>query len=163
MKRIIFASLAALTVWCSVANAQFNTLGQAPPRIRPTVSPFVNLGQGGGASAYYGIVRPQIDANRSIHDLQQGMSHLNPDGSLRGPFDQQGTNALGGLQTGHAVTYFNTGHYFPMTPGTTGSSGLSSGLGGGINAGLGTPIGIGSTGGFRTFYGSNLTQPLIRP
>jgi hypothetical protein len=169
MKRILFASLAALVLWGGVgqnfARAQFNTLGQAPPRVRPTVSPFINLGQGGGAASYYGIVRPQVDANRSIMDLQQNMQRLNPDGTLRGQAEQQGTSALGGLQTGHATTFFNTGQYYPMSPGSVGGNPtLGSGAGiGGVN-GLGaspTSSGIGGYG-VRAFFGGALAQPLIR-
>ena len=167
MKRTIMASLAVLALWGSVelnfARAQFGTLGQAPPRTRPTVSPFINLGQG-GAGAFYGIIKPQLDANRSINDLQQGIHRLNPDGSLKGQLDgQNSANALGGLQTGHSATFFNYGHYYPMAPGSTGASTTGyNPSGAGFNTGTGAGFGAGNTGG-RTFFGANLAQPLIRP
>lgn len=161
MKRFIFACLAALTLGSGIASAQFNTIGQPPARVRPTVSPFVNLGSG-NASSYYGIIRPQADANRSIMDLQQGLHRLNPDGTLRGPLDQQGTGGLGGLQTGHPATFFNTGQYYPMSFGSVGgNTTLGNGTGlGGYNSGLGA--GFGGFGAARSFYGSTLAQPLIR-
>jgi hypothetical protein len=177
MKRGIIKSLAALTLWGSVglnfAAAQFGTLGQAPPRPRPTVSPFINLRGGAGtivgqgsASSYYGIIRPQLDANRSIADLQQGINRLNPDGSLRGQLDSQGAvNALGGLETGHAATFFNYSHYYPLVPpGGSGGSGTGFGAGlGGYNPALaGSGFGIGGIGP-RTFFAPVLNQPLIRP
>ena len=166
MKRIMFASVAVLILWgggLNFASAQFGTLGQAPVRPRPTVSPFINLGQG-GAGAFYGIIKPQMDASRSITDLQQGINRLNPDGSLKGQLDAQNSaNALGGLQTGHSATFFNYGHYYPTATGSTG--GASSGYnpsGMGFNTGTGSGFGTGGTGTL-TFFGSNLAQPLIRP
>jgi hypothetical protein len=170
MKRIAFTSLAVLALWGSglnFASAQFGGLGQAPPRQRPTVSPFINMGQ--GANAYYGIIKPQIDANRSVAELQNSIQRLNPDGSLQGQLTQ-GVTGLGGLQTGHSVTFLNTGNYFPASPGGTGASsitGFGAGLGGtgfGVGAtGFGTTgLGVGNTG-VRTFFSGNLNQPLIRP
>jgi hypothetical protein len=181
MKRGIFTSLALLALWgtgLNFASAQFGGLGQAPPRVRPTVSPFINLGQG-GAGAFYGIIKPQLDANRSINDLQQGLNRLNPDGSLRGQIDAGSVNALGGLQTGHSATFMNYSHYFPLVPpggsGTAGNLGIGTGLGG-YNPSLGGGFGLGNTGfnsggggfglgntGGRTFFGGNLNQSLIRP
>jgi len=151
MKQSII-SLAALLITCSVASAQFGTLGQAPQRPRPTVSPYVNLGIGGGlnASSYYGIIRPQIETNRSINQLQTGMQLLNADGSLKGALDQTQPNALGGMQTGHPATFFNYGHYFPMSAGSTST-------GTGTTSGFGTGVGAGNNG-VRPFYGSTLNS-----
>src|SRR6516162_9074147 len=142
MKRGMITLLAVLALWSSAglnfAAGQFGTLGQAPPRPRPTVSPFINLGPR-DPLAYYGIVRPQLDANRSIGELQQDINRLNPDGSLRGQIDSPAAvNALGGLQTGHAATFFNYSHYYPLVPqGGTGVSGTGFGAGlGGYNPAL---------------------------
>jgi hypothetical protein len=178
MKRGMITSLAVLALWGSVglnfADAQFGTLGQAPPRPRPTVSPFINLRQGGAgvnlgqgaASSYYGIIRPQVDANRSIADLQQGINRLNPDGSLRGQLDSQGAvNALGGLETGHAATFFNYSHYYPLVPpggNSASGTGFGAGLGGYDPALTGSGFGVGGIGP-RTFFAPVLNQPLIRP
>jgi hypothetical protein len=162
MQRILFASLAMLTLGTSFASAQTNILGQPPFRARPIVSPFVNLGQG-NVGAYYGIVRPQVDAYHSITELQQGLQRL-PAGTPQGQLDQQTTtSALGGLQTGHSVTFFNTGSYYPAVPGSVGNPSLGAGTPiGGFNTSLGTGV-VGYGGlGVRTFYGGALAQPLIR-
>ena len=165
MRRSIVTSLTVLALWGSIglnfATAQFGSLGQAPPRTRPTVSPFINLGQG-GAGAFYGIIKPQLDANRSINDLQQGLQRLNPDGSLQGQLNQGHINAQTGLQTGHAASFFNYSHYYPLTPGGA-SSGGTTGLGAGLGSpgfGVGTG-GIGNTG-VRPFFGANMNQGMIR-
>lgn len=155
MKRS-FLGAAALLILCSVganyARAQFGTLGQPPQRSRPTVSPYINQGIGGGINAfnYYGIIKPQFETNRQIHQLQSGMQLLNPDGSLKGALDQGQPNALGGMQTGHPATYFNYSHYFPMSAGSTGGAG-------GANTGFGTGVG-GANSGVRPFYGSTFNN-----
>jgi hypothetical protein len=149
MKQRILTSLAVLAVWCAAgvpfASAQF-IIGQPPGRIRPSVSPYVNLG--GGAMSYYGIIRPQLDQARSISQLQSTVSRISPDGTIM-PVDPLNPNASQpGLQTGHGVTYFNYGTYYPMTPtgvttSMTGSPGFSMGMGGYnmLSSGLGSGIG----------------------
>ena len=135
--------------------------------MRPTVSPAINLGAG-GAFSYYGFIKPQTDATRSIMELRQTVSLLNPDGSMQGQLDaqkQQGTG-LGGLQTGHAATFFNTGGYFPTTlPGGGASLGGTGSFGTGLG-GFGSSLGTGGYGagttGTRTFFPATLT-PGIRP
>ena len=171
MQRSIAVGLTVLAVWCGAglnyAGAQFGTLGQPPARPRPTVSPYVNLGEGGNAFNYYGLVKPETDAYKSIQQLQQGAQLLNPDGSAKGPLQPNQVNALGGLQTGHAVTFFNYGHYYPQNPyaGTAGTANLppGTGLGGyGVGANVGglanpnTPVGVGA------FFGPNLNTGSMR-
>lgn len=168
MKRGITTSLAVLLAWWGIgvdfASAQFGTLGQPPIRPRPSVSPYINLGTGGGAMSYYGIVRPQIDANKSILGLQNALSMMNPDGSLMGQLDQQSQTGQPntGLSTGHSATYFNYGHYYPQyPPGGAGTAGFGGGLGGGgFGPGMGgynSSFGPGSTyGGSRTFFGNTM-------
>jgi hypothetical protein len=158
-------SLALLLVMSSVASAQFGTLGQAPQRPRPTVSPYINQGVGGGLNAfnYYGIIKPQFETNRSINQLQTGVQLLNADGSLKGALSQSQPNALGGMQTGHPATYFNYSHYFPMSYGSTTATGAASSFGtgvGGMNSGVGS-VNTGAGGvnsGVRGFYGSTLNN-----
>jgi hypothetical protein len=156
MKPLI-RTLAVLLAMSSVAHAQFGTLGQPPARSRPTVSPFINQGVGGGINAfnYYGIIKPQFDTARSINQLQTGVQVLNADGSLKGAISQAQPNALGGMQTGHPATYFNYSHYFPMSMGTVGIGGA------GTASGFGTGIG-GTNSGIRPFFGSTLNSGFIR-
>ncbi len=130
MKRTILTSLAVLAAWWGVglnpAAAQFGTLGQQQ-RTNPFVTPGTSNLQGGNFNTY-GILRPPFDASRS-GDVFNATQRLNPDGSLQGQLSSQsGANALGGLQTGHSVTFFDYSHYFPMSPygggaGSTGSIG----------------------------------------
>ncbi len=167
MQRSIVVTVAALAVWFSAglnqASAQFGGLGQPPAR-RPAISPYINLGEGGNAFNYYGLVKPQIDANRNFAEIQQQL--LNPDGSAKGPLvPQNQPAALGGLQTGHAATFFNYGHYYPQNPyaGTTGlgaaGQGLGNGLGGyGVNPGTGLGAGAFDVGAGRTFFGNTLNS-----
>ncbi len=167
MQRKIVMTLAVLAIWCGAglnpASAQFGGLGQPPVR-RPAISPYINLGEGGNAFNYYGLVKPQIDANRALTDLQQNMLLLNPDGSAKGPLATANpAAAMTGLQTGHAATFFNYGHYYPQNPyqGTTGGmapGAVNSGLGGyGINPGVNTGVGFDAVG-VRTFFGNNLNS-----
>ena len=150
MKRGIITSLAALALWgcvgLSQASAQFGTLGQSSGRGNPFSTQGMPFGQGGNFNTY-GILRAPFDTSRP-GDPFFGMPRLNPDGSLQGQFDAQGANALGGLQTGHSVTFFDYSNYYPALPyGTgmgTGSAGLGSqgqGQGGGMGNRFGTRFG----------------------
>ena len=161
MKRGIVTAL-LLAGWLSVgvnfASAQFGTLGQSPARPRPTVSPYINQGAGGiNAYNYYGIIKPQFEANRQFNELQRS---LNPDGSLRSPLQQASDQPQSqtGLQTGHPATYFNYGHYFPLSPPIGGGSSLGGTSGFGLGGGYSPNLGVSpTTGGFnqRNFYGPN--------
>jgi hypothetical protein len=162
MKRIIITSLAVLLGWgvsVNFASAQFGTLGQPPVRPRPTVSPYIDLGVG-GAMGYYGLIRPQTDATRSIQELQNVVTRLNPDGSLAGQQDLLNPlNVAPGLQTGHSSTFFNYSHYYPQGglpgAGTSGLGGVGSNIGGynpGVTGGIGTGA-FGAATGQRTFFG----------
>ena len=171
MKRGIITSLAVAFAWWGVgtdfARAQFGGLGQPPLRSHPAVSPYINMGAGAGSALnYYGIVRPQTDANRSIYDLQSTVNRLNPDGSLQGQLDQQKAAAQTGLQTGHSAGFFNYGHYYPSAPpggsNTALGGGASFGTGmGGYTPGVGGAFGAGNLG-VQTFFGNTFNRPLVR-
>ncbi len=175
MKKHLATTLAILAAWIAFgansAHAQSGgQIGKPPARTRPTVSPFINMGTGNSALNYYGIIKPQFDANRNFTDLQQGIAQLNTDGTLKGPLGQQDpVGVQGGLQTGHPAGFFNYSHYFPTTP--YGGAGTAMQMGGGIGgansvgniggAGFGVGGGnfgagagnFGGVGGNRTFYG----------
>ena len=132
MKRWLSLLLASGLVWAAVApsaSAQGQIGGYTPPNVRsrPTYSPYLNLGQGtGGASAYYGIVRPQFDLNRNTLQLGQLQQAVNlPPGAIGpGVGDQPQLT----LDTGHHVTFFNTSHYFGVGASRGGTSGAGAGF-----------------------------------
>ncbi len=73
---------------------------------QPVYSPYLNLLRSGSSPVnnYYGLVRPQIDFNQSIQNLQGQVTS-----------NQQAiSSATGGqfpLFTGHPVYFMNTSHY----------------------------------------------------
>jgi hypothetical protein len=149
MKRGIITALAVLAAWWGGANFAAAQFGG---------SSFFPLGGGTVRTHPFGPMQMQ-PANPAIAELQQSLNRINVDGSLRSPLDPTGVNALGGMQTGHPTTFFNTGHYYPTTsPGGGGVSGTGFGTGlgaqnlgtgvGGYNPGF---IGAGNFGTFRPF------------
>jgi hypothetical protein len=103
-RQLVFLALIVMATVLSpsVADAQPPLPGTA----RPTFSPFLNLARQGGTPAlnYYGLVRPEMQFNQSLQNLQGAI----------------GTNqqAIGDLQaggvpaTGHATQFLNYGGYF---------------------------------------------------
>jgi hypothetical protein len=99
------------------------------PITRPTVSPYLNLLQGGQPPGvnYYGIVRPELDFRSSIQKLQQQ--------------NQTNQQALADLQnptvlpaTGHFTGFMTQGPYF------------QSFTGGPVGIAAGTAVGTGTPG-----------------
>src|ERR1700678_234592 len=72
--------------------------GFAPLNQSPAFSPYLNLNRGGTSAAinYYGLVRPQIDFQNSINNLQQQVDA--PGTGLAGP---GGAGGLPVLVTGN--------------------------------------------------------------
>jgi hypothetical protein len=102
----VFAATAA-AVTGSAAHAQ---VGYRPSASSPAYSPYLNLTRPGNlANNYFGLVRPQIDAQNSINSLQQQYSTLNQAVMNPTATDQQYAPPT----TGHAATFMNYGHYFP--------------------------------------------------
>jgi len=192
MKRRVFIALATGCVgWGlsdGVAVAQTGQLGTYnPPQVRQRgpVSPYINMGPGGNAADYYGIVRPQIDAMKAFDQLQYGLAHV-ADGTtpLNSVLPQNMQNSLGGLQTGHPVSFNNYQRFFPLTAGTvtgmpgtpgygvpgygqTGFGQAGYGQAGYGQAGFGTPgaglIGAGQGGGAgRMFFPGTMGPGVLR-
>jgi hypothetical protein len=128
MKRRMLVALAALAAWwgagSEIANAQLG----AYPRQNP-ISPYQNLGLPGSPGInYYGLVRPEIDANRAIGNLQQGLAQLNVDGSITVMNPSQAA-ALTTLQTGHPTMINNYQRFFPLSYGQTTGNIAAAGAG----------------------------------
>ena len=169
------ASLLPTQAWAQSSQpfAQQNPTGQIgvynPQRpATPTYSPYNNLTRpGGAASNYFGVIRPQMDSMRSFQQIQQSQSGFGAapaDETLypSGPQSSQDTGTR--LQTGHAVSYFNTMHYFPQSGGSSRSGGGAAGSYG--NSGI---PGRGTVGGNQPFFsGTNATSnggngPIVTP
>src|SRR5262249_27849947 len=121
MKRIVLAcTLAGLGLFGGAPLAQAQGFApQRPPNPfqRPTVSPYVNLGRGvNPAATYYGLIKPQMEANQQIQQLQIQQNQLMQMGT---PQEEQGAmGALGGYSiTGHNSQFGNISHYFPQPGG----------------------------------------------
>jgi hypothetical protein len=121
MKRLVVSSVAALALLALFhpgrASAQVPgarpTLGYNPYQ-RPTISPYLNLARGGNpAINYYGLVRPQIEQQQAIQQLQ-GQQNLFQQTLL-----QQPTAAL---NTGHPTSFLSHSRYF-LNRGATSSLG----------------------------------------
>jgi hypothetical protein len=90
---------------------------QGAPFNRPTVSPFLNLFNGGTNPAinYYGIIRPQIDTRNSLMQLQQQIN-------MGDQSTADLTTSLGVLTTGHPSFFLNHRRYFQTVgPGALGT------------------------------------------
>jgi hypothetical protein len=123
MRRWLYASLVAAGLAAALtpgrAAAQFipspGTFGRPPgnPMGTPTFSPYLNLGRGGNeALNYYGLVRPQVQAQQSIQQLQQQqyqLEQLQLAGMAR-------TTGLP-LPTGHPAMFGNYLQFYPATVG----------------------------------------------
>jgi hypothetical protein len=102
------------------AEAQFSyQQPQTNPFGAPRVSPYLNMLRPGANPAlnYYGLVKPQMNTNQSIQQLQNytfGMNNTNQ-------ATKEDTNRMS--NTGHAVQFFNYGNYFPMATGRTNALG----------------------------------------
>jgi hypothetical protein len=110
MKLIPWTVPVALGLLLSVAegSAQAQIVYQRPqtnPYGTPAFSPYLNLLRPGTNPAinYYGLVRPEIQTNSSIRQLQAQTS-----ANANAIIDEQ----TGLAATGHTVQFQNTTHYF---------------------------------------------------
>lgn len=119
MNRWLASTLAVAALWAFASTVQAQQIGTyTPPTVnpRPTVSPYLNMTRGGigtGAINYYGIVRPQLDTQRNLLQLQQeykglqGLQQQQTDDPTTGTLNAQvPTQGFGG--------FFFYGHYYPL-------------------------------------------------
>jgi hypothetical protein len=119
MRRMLGWTSAALLGSAGFVQAQPGMIGTyQPPVISPVpqVSPFVNMiGSRQPAAVYFGQVQPQIAAQGNFQQINQSLQYLQGGG---GGVMAGAGNALPAtgtvLQTGHPVSYLNTGSYFPL-------------------------------------------------
>lgn len=89
------------------ALAQAVVQPQVNPFVRPAISPYLNLFRSGNPAVnYYGLVRPQVQFQNSLQQLQQQEQPF----ATFGFYQQPGVATL--PTTGHATRFFNTSHYF---------------------------------------------------
>jgi len=110
-------AVAALCVSAQSAFAQAQIGQYTAPNVnpRPRVSPYLNLsrpGVGGGIN-YYNLVKPQMETQRNLLDLQSEYK------VLQGVQQQQLEDPTTGTLTTQAPAqsvggYFNYMHYYPM-------------------------------------------------
>jgi hypothetical protein len=111
MLRLILAPTMALTLTLALALPGAQAQVPVTPRgvpgyMTPPVSPYINLLRRGSPAAvnYYGIVRPEIQFENALGNLQQQVTTLGTETGEAGP---------GGLPpTGHPVQFMNYSHYF---------------------------------------------------
>jgi hypothetical protein len=121
MKHFITTGLLALVLELTVSLPQ--AAAQMPyqrpstnPYNTPVFSPYLNLLRGGSNAAvnYYGLVRPEVQYNASLLQLQ---------GQLQTVQSTVAGETYSGLPyTGHPVQFMSFSHYFP-------SKGVSGGVG----------------------------------
>jgi len=123
MKSCLAAAFAVLVTSTGVF-AQPQIGSYTPPQVNPhpTISPFLNLNRSGVSPGvnYFGIVRPQMENQQAIQQLQQFQKQF--------PTTQGQTGQLPNEEmapTGHvAGGFFNYGHYYPLfTRGGTAATG----------------------------------------
>ncbi len=141
MYRWWIAAVAALSVGglgAPSAHAQFPIGGYSPPQVqgRPTISPYLNLARPGSSPAinYYGLVRPQMQTQQQLQNLQGQQNLL--------ATELGGGMAIPGQMTpiattGHPVYYFDFARYFPLGGLPNNMMGMGMGMGGMGGAGYG--------------------------
>jgi hypothetical protein len=103
----LLAAAAAVVVFATAQAAQAQYV---PPRVSPYmnngVSPYVNLLRGGNPAVnYYGLVRPELQGQMAIQQLQEQVAR--PQLSVVAP----PTNQVQSV-TGHTTRFMQYGQYF---------------------------------------------------
>jgi hypothetical protein len=119
MRRFLFAAVVLLSslayLGAGPARAQY-------PYERPPLSPYLNLARPGNpAFNYYGLVRPAEDYNRTVNQLQTGITTNQENLERLATVRSAGSANL--PPTGHSIGYM-TGYqryFLNMSPGATGA------------------------------------------
>lgn len=106
MNRLTWTAILAAGVFVVPASAQGPYVRpQVNPYYRPPVSPYLNLAIGGSPGInYYGIVRPQLQTNAALQQLQQ--AQMQEAAELTQAYTQ------GVPITGVRAQYMNFSHYY---------------------------------------------------
>jgi len=131
MKRCFAATLVSLFLG-SAAHAQPQIGSYSAPVVNPhpVISPYLNLNRTGTATSinYFGLVRPQMDNQRAIQQLQQQFKTTeNQVGQLGQLSQQQTTDEI--APTGRGVGGFmNYSHFYTPFNRNGGSAGSMPGI-----------------------------------
>ncbi len=125
MRNIVWLAAAALGLCAGSVHAQgYNPGGPYNPGARPAYSPYLNLLRQDGSlnSNYQGLVRPQINFQNSIQqlDAQQALGASQQAAPQESPFLPP---------TGHVSRFMTQSRYF-LTNGAGGTGGVGGGFGG---------------------------------
>jgi hypothetical protein len=132
MRRLLLAGLILsgwLTGAAGQASAQFQYFQpQTSPFYQPPVSPYLNLFRGGNPGInYYGLVRPQVQAQQNLQQLQlqqqlqaqqQAQQMQSQQAILLSPATQMSPLPT----TGHPAYFNAAGLFFGSIPGRTGGT-----------------------------------------
>lgn len=143
--------LAILFVSTASANAQGMFVPGMPPGaprpMTPAISPYINLLRPGAMPAinYYGLVRPQVQAQQAITNLTREVQAV--EATQQSMLMFPGADQAGSVTTGHAAGFFTHTRYY----GGGGMGGMNRGGGGMGGAGMGGGMnrGMGGMGGMR--------------
>jgi hypothetical protein len=103
-----------------LASAQLQQIQQGNPYYRPPVSPYLNIvGQNNPAINYFGIVKPQMDFNRQIQNLQYQQGVYAMKTQLGVPIEDDDPTAYYTV-TGHPAMFGNLSHYYNNNPAAMG-------------------------------------------
>ncbi len=123
--KIWFSAMGAALAVSACASAQMPIGSYTAPTVnpRPTVSPYLNLNRNGGTPAinYFGIVRPQIENQQAIQNLQH---QVQTNQAMIQAQSQQQSATEEMAPTGRALGgYLNYSHFFPLLNRGAGGSG----------------------------------------
>jgi hypothetical protein len=146
MKRFVIQAALAAALLAGWAVAPVRAQNPAVRTIYNPYSPYLNLLRTGSpygvAGNYYGLVRPQLDAQNAFQNLQRQINQNT------GAITASGVDQSTGLPyTGHPAAFLNLSHYYSRGFTGGGSSPSAGGVGGAPRTGGGFGGGTGAYGG----------------